>query len=177
MFVITSLFAQKKYSVEATSAQLSLEGKSLTGYRTNFDFAWEDVRKGWWKYAREFANPLNMKTYYKVTVPSSNTDGNVDLEIFTQSSDGQGGTDFFLGLENEKYKDQALSMLLDFKKEFYINDLLKQIASNQSESDKLSSAYRDTVIESERQKYLGQIKELEEANLSLKEQIKQIEKS
>ncbi len=177
MFAITSLFAQKKYSVEATSAQLSLEGKSLTGYRTNFDFAWEDVRKGWWKYAREFANPLNMKTYYKVTVPSSNTDGNVDLEIFTQSSDGQGGTDFFLGLENEKYKDQALSMLLDFKKEFYINDLLKQIASNQSESDKLSSAYRDTVIESERQKYLGQIKELEEVNLSLKEQIKQIEKS
>lgn len=176
MFACTLTFAQKKYSSKAASSQLSLEGKTLTGYTTSFDFAREDVRKGWWKYARAFGSPLNMKTYYKVTVPADRTDGNVDLEIFTQSTDGTGGTVFFLGLENDTYKDQALSMLLNFKKKFYINDLLDQITNNQIASEKLSSSYRNTVIESEQQDMLKQITDLEKANKKLKEQIKKIEK-
>ncbi len=118
-----------------------------------------------------------MKTYYKVTIPAGSTDGNVDLEIFTQTTDGTGGTDFFLGLESKEYMDQALSMLLDFKKEFYINDLVTQIAANQSKSEKLSAAYRNTVIESEQQEFLNQITELEKLNKQLKEWIKEIEKS
>lgn len=174
MFTLT--FAQKKHSSKASSSQLNLEGKALTGYTTSFDFAREDVRKGWWKFAREFGSPLNMKTYYKVTIPSERTDGNVDLEIFTQTTDGQGGTEFFLGLENKTYKDQALTMILDFKKKFYINDLLEQIETNQAKSEKLSSEYRDAVLESKQQELLKQITDLEKENQRLKEKIKKIEK-
>lgn len=177
MFVFTFTFSQKKYSEKAVASQLSLEGKALTGYSTSFDFAWEDVRKGWWRYAREFGSPLNMKTYYKVTIPSERTDGNVDLEVFTQTTDGEGGTSFFLGLENKTYKDQALTMLVDFKKKFYINDLLRQIEENQSKAEKLSSKYRDAITESDQQELLKQITGLEQANKKLKDQIKAIEKS
>ncbi|WP_436514811.1 hypothetical protein [Ekhidna sp. To15] len=176
LFVFTLTFAQKKHSSKASSSQLNLEGKALTGYTTSFDFAREDVRKGWWKFAREFGSPLNMKTYYKVTIPSERTDGNVDLEIFTQTTDGQGGTEFFLGLENKTYKDQALTMILDFKKKFYINDLLEQIETNQAKSEKLSSEYRDAVLESKQQELLKQITDLEKENQRLKEKIKKIEK-
>ncbi|MEP1034429.1 hypothetical protein [Ekhidna sp.] len=177
LFVFSLTFAQKKYSSKAASSQLTLEGKTLTGYTTSFDFAREDVRKGWWKFAREFGSPLNMKTYYKVTIPSERTDGNVDLVIYTQSNDGNGGTMFFLGLENKTYKDQALTMILDFKKKFYINDLLAQIENNQSKSEKLSVEYRDSVIESKQQELLEKIADLESINQELKEQIKKIEKS
>lgn len=170
-------FAQKKYSPKAASSQLILEGKSLTGYSTNFDFAREEVRKGWWKFAREFGSPLNMKTYYKVTIPSERTDGNIDLEIFTQTTDGQGGTDFFLGLENKTYKEQARTMLRDFKKKFYINDLLDQIDANQAKSEKLSGEYRNAVLESKQQELLNEITALEEVNQQLREQIKAIEKN
>ncbi len=177
MFVLSLTFAQKKYSPKAAPSQLTLEGKSLTGYTTSFDFAREEVRKGWWKFAREFGSPLNMKTYYKVTVPSEGTDGNVDLEIYTQTTDGKGGTQFFLGLESGTYKDQALTMILDFKKKFYINDLLAQIEENQTKSEKLSNEYREAILESKQQDLLKQITDLEDENQKLKERIKKIEKS
>lgn len=177
MFVFTFTFGQQKYSPKASSEQLTLEGKALTGYTTSFDFAREDVRKGWWKYARAFGNPLNMKTYYKVTIPSERTDGNVDLEIFTQTTGGEGGTEFFLGLANDTYTEQALTMLLDFKKKFYINNLVEQIEQNQSESEKLSSDYRDAITDTKQKELLEKITYLEQENQQLREEIKKIEKS
>ncbi len=169
-------FAQKKYSPKATAAQLSLEGKALKGYTTNFDFGWEEVRRGWWEYARAFGAPLNMKTYYKVTVPSQISDGNVDIEIFTQTTDGNGGSDFFLGVENEKYNEQALAMILDFKKEFYIKDLLERIEDKQEKADDLSDEYRDAALETKKQELLNQIAEIEKEIEGLKAEIKMIEK-
>lgn len=160
-----------------SSPQITLEGKTLIGYATQFDFSREEVRKGWWKYAREFGSPLNMQSYYKVTIPSETTNGNVDLEIYTQTTDDVQGVRFFLGLESETYKDQALTMLRDFKKKFYINSLIEEIESNQKESVKLSAEYRNEVLESKQKQLLSQITALEQANELLREQIKAIEKS
>jgi hypothetical protein len=176
LFISFSTFGQKKYDTKATSAQLSLEGKTLSGYKASFDFGWEEVRRGWWEYAREFASPLNMKTYYKVTIPSETTDGNVDLLIYTQTTDGKGGTEFFLGLENEKYKKQALTMILDFKKGFYIDDLVEQIEGKQGKADDLSRKYRDAVMETEKQQILNQLNKLEEEIEQLRAEIKSIER-
>lgn len=177
MFISFSTFGQKSFDTKAAPAQLSLEGKTLNGYKTTFDFGWEKVRRGWWEYAREFSSPLNMKTYYKVTIPSETTDGNVDLVIFTQTTDGNGGTEFFLGLENEKYKKQALTMILDFKKGFYIDDLVEQIEDKQKKADDLSNEYRDAVMETEKQQILNQLNKLEEEIEQLKAEIKSIEKT
>ncbi len=178
MFGITLSFAQKKYEAKAGASSVILEGKTLNGYKTAFDFNWEEVRKGWWQYARKFGTPLNMKSYYKVTIPSETTDGNIDLEIFTQSAEGaKGKTDFFLGLENEKYKDQALAMILDFKKEFYIGDLVSQIEKKQKKADRLSDQYRDAVLETKKEELLNQLNEIEKEIEQLKAEIKSIEKS
>ncbi len=168
-------FSQKKYVPKATAAQLSLEGKALKGYTTNFDFGWEEVRRGWWEYARAFGAPLNMKTYYKVTVPSQVNDGNVDIEIFTQTTDGNGGSDFFLGVENEKYNEQALAMILDFKKEFYINHMVEQIEKKQEKADDLCDEYRDAVLETRKQELLSQITAIEQEIEGLRQRIKTIE--
>ncbi len=177
MFAVLLTFGQKSYVPKANAAQVKLEGKSLKGYKTNFDFTWEEVRRGWWEYAREFGAPLNMKTYYKVTIPSETTDGNIDLEIFTQSTEVKGGTDFFLGLENEKFKEQAFSLILDFKKKFYIKDLVERIEEKQEKADDLSDAYRDSVIEETKQSLLNQIETIEGEVEILKRRIKEIENS
>lgn len=175
LFTLLVSFSQKKFEPKATSAQLSLEGKTLKGYTTNFDFGWEDVRRGWWEYARAFGTPLNMKTYYKVTVPSQINDGNVDIEIFTQTTDGNGGSDFFLGVENEKYDEQARTMILDFKKEFYIKDLVEQIEKKQEKADDLSDEYRDSVLETKKLELLNQISTIEKEIAQLRDRIKAIE--
>lgn len=170
-------FSQNNYGTKTESTQLSLEGKTLRGYRTNFDYGWEEVRRGWWEYARKFGSPLNMKTYYKVTIPSETTDGNVDLEIFTQTTECKGGTDFFLGLENETYKEQALALLIDFKKSFYINDLVEEIEEKQKLADDLGDEYREMVLESRKQKLLQKINQLEKEVEALKERIKEVERA
>ena len=177
MFIFSLTFAQKKYAPDAHSSQLTLEGKALAGYSSAFDFSREEVRKGWWKYAREFGSPLNMKDYYKVTIPSETTDGNVDLEIFTQTTAGEGGTLFFLGLENTKYKEQALTMLQDFKKKFYISDLLSRIDEKLDASFDLSKAYRDEILDDRKKELLRQITQLEKEVEVLKQEIRTIERS
>ncbi|WP_370088867.1 hypothetical protein [Ekhidna sp.] len=176
LFVLGTLFSQNKYDAKATPTQISLEGKTLKGYKTNFDFNWENVRRGWWKYAREFGTPLNMKTYYKVTIPSSTTDGNVDLEIFTQTTEVKGGSEFFLGLENEKYKAQAMALILDFKKKYYIDVLVATIDLNLKKANELGDRYKAATSEKEQQELLKEITELEKENDQLKEWIKGIER-
>ncbi len=170
-------FGQKEYEAKASSSVLTLEGKSLSGYKTSFDFGWEEVRKGWWKYARDFGTPLNMKTYYKVTIPSQTTDGNVNLEIFTQTTELKKGSEFFLGLQNKKYQEQALVMLLDFKKKFYIQYMVDLLNSTLAKADKLSNQYIEAETESEKKEFLEKLNELESSMEQIKERIREIEKS
>jgi len=177
LFITLSTFAQKKYDAKTSETTVSLEGKTLKGYKTNFDFSREDVRRGWWEYARKFGNPLNMKTYYKVTIPAERTDGNVDLELFTQTTGGTSGSDLFLGLELEKYKPQALGMILEFKKIFYITDLTDEINDQMDLAKDLSSSYKNSINNEERNEILVRLNLVIAKIAELKNQIKEIEKA
>ena len=116
-----------------------------------------------------------MKTYYKVTVPSERTDGNVNLEIFTQTVRGEGGTEFFTGLEGDTYQEQALVMLLDFKKKFYITELISLIEKKQEKADDLCDEYLDQVLDSKKKELLNEIAEIELEIEGLRGDIKAIE--
>lgn len=177
LFAVISVSAQKKYDTQTTVASRSLEGKSLSGYSTGFDFDKESVRRGWWEFARDFGSPLNMKEYYKVTVPSSVNEGNVDLVIYTQTEAGQSGVVFFLGVEGDNYKEQTKSLLLDFKKDFYIGNLLDRIDEKERRAKSLSSEYADSVIESRKEELLDQLTIIRGEIDVLKEEIRKIEKS
>lgn len=176
MFLGFNGFAQKEYDTRISKAETTLEGKTLKGYRTHFDYEREEVRRGWWEYAREFGTLLNMKTYYKATLPSTTTDGNVDVIIYAETAPSESGVTFFLGLAEKKYNEQAKNLLLDFKKTFYIERLLDAIKAKERELKKLSDAYRDTVLDDEQQVILGEIT-LKKATIeSLKEEIRKIER-
>ena len=176
LFIGCIVFGQKDYDTKISKTELTLEGKTLKGYTTDFDFDRESVRRGWWSYARGFGTLLNMKTYYKVTLPASSTDGNVDMVIYSQTEASSGGVKFFLGLEDSNYNDQAKNLLLDFKKNFYINDVLASIERKETEAKQLSNAYNDTVVEDERDSILEKITQIKSEIEGLKEAIKTIEK-
>lgn len=175
LFAAISVWSQKKFDNQITAASKSLEGKSLSGYSTQFDFDRESVRRGWWEYSREFGSPLNMKTYYKVKIPSTANEGNVDILIFTQTEAGTSGVVFFLGVESDQFKDQAKSLLQDFKKSFYIDDLLSQINDKQKSAKSLSDEYEDTVLDTKREELLSQITVLKDEIEKLKSEIRKIE--
>ncbi|MEM7298526.1 MAG: hypothetical protein AAF391_09710, partial [Bacteroidota bacterium] len=154
----------------------SIEGKSLDGYSTHFSFEREAVRRGWWNYSREFGSPLNMKEYYKVTVPSKTTDGNVDLIIYTQTTSVKGGASFFLGVEGEEYKEQSKNLLIDFKKGFYIDQVLEKIDVKKDEAKNLSDEYEETVLEDRRVAILNEITAIKAEIEAYKSEIRAIEK-
>lgn len=176
LFLGIFVFAQKNYDNKCSKTELTLEGKTLKGYTTNFEFDRESVRRGWWEYARAFGTLLNMKSYYKVTIPATANDGNVDLEIFSQTAPGNNGVTFFVGLEESKYNDQAKDLLLDFKKNFYIGDLVSLIQKKEAQAKSLSNTYNSSVLDEEREELLEKISQLQSEIEELKEEIKKIER-
>ena len=176
MFIGFGVFGQKKFDIETIKSETTLEGKELTGYLSAFDFDRESVRKGWWKYSRDFGLPLNMKEYYKVTIPANITDGNVDLVIYSQTEVVQDGVNFFLGLEDDKYDKQAYNLLVDFKKSFYISRLIQKIADKEVQAKKLGNAYNDAFLDSERKNILDNLLRVKSEIEELKEDIRVIER-
>lgn len=175
MFGLIQLNAQKKFDLDVESSTLDLDGKSLTGYSSSFDFTREETRNGWWKYARQFGSPLDMRTYYRVKIPSETTDGNVDLVIFTQAIEQNGQTVFSMGIEEEKYKIQVEELLKVFKREFYIQYYLDQLKLKENEATNYSEQYADTSITDEKDKILTQLNTAREAVERLKEEIRKVE--
>ena len=153
---------------------LDLESKSVVGFGTEFDFTKEQVRRGWWKYARQFGNPSDMRTYYEVTIPADATDGNVNLVIYTQTL-VEGKTIFKLGLKEEKYKSQAKELMRVFKKDFYIQFYLEQLKTKELEAQKFSSQYESAVGEEEKSAALILLDAKRDEIEFLKEEIRKIE--
>lgn len=141
MFAFTAAISQKNFNSAFEKTSFVIEGKTLAGYKTYFDFSREQVRKGWWKYSREFGSPLDMRKYYKVIIPASTNEGNVDLMIYAISTEVGENCSFFLGVEKKQYESQAAKLVRDFKKQFYIDYYLRLIEKKQEEAKQLSNEY------------------------------------
>ena len=126
----------QSFDKKITSDKLTLPNKEVTGYSTSFDFTQEEIRLAWWKYAKKFALPKNMRTHYEVRIPESESAR--EVVIYSQSFGDSKPSTFKLGIkttgmssdEKKKYSNQAKSMILDFKRWYYLRhyeDKLKKL--------------------------------------------------
>jgi len=169
--------AQKKYDSKTIQDKVTLEGKSIIGYSTNFDFNREEVRYGWWSYSRKFGNPVNMKSYYKVIIPSSTNDGNQDMMVYTQTlASPRSGVTFFLGVENQEYSEQCKSLVIAFKKKFFIDQIVEKIEHKEARAKELGEKYEKEVLDDKKQDYLNELDKILKEIVALREEIKEIEK-
>lgn len=166
--------AQVTYENFLTESSENFKNKSFNGYSTFFDFSREEVRRGWWEYAKKFGNPINMKTYYQVKVSSAYTDGNVDLMLYSKTEASDGGVSFFLGIEESDFNNQLKNLLVDFKKEFYIKKILERIEAAQKEAAKQSDDYRSTFLSDERGVILNSLSKIIRSVDSLRNEIKEV---
>jgi|GEM_PF-1304124 len=119
------------FSAQINPDKLTIDGKARDGISTSFDFPAKEVERGWWRYSREFGRPLNMRGYYKVTVPSEVNSGNVDIILLSKTLGSKTGCKFFVALDQENvpktkvaaYNAQIKTILQDFKKAYYIEEL------------------------------------------------------
>lgn len=175
LLVSTMLSAQKSFDLQTNESNFSLAEKSLIGYQSSFDFSVEEVKKGWWRYARQFGSPLDMRTHYQVKIPAESTDGNVDLFIYSETFASDGKVQFRLGLENQKYKKQAKELLRDFKKDMYIQYYLGEIKLLEIEAEKLSRNYESAISKEEESSALSGLNQKKVETEKLKEKIREIE--
>lgn len=125
---------------------MTVEGKSLDAFSTSFNYSAKEIEKEWWKYCRNFGRPVNMRTYYRVIVPSETNTGNVDLMLLARATPQQNGSVFYLGIDTEKipaakqatYQRQVRSVIGDFKKGFYLESLQDQLEREEKKAKKLS---------------------------------------
>ncbi len=174
MFSCFLISGQKKFDLGLEATSFEAEGKTLTGYSSSFDFTRDEVRKGWWRYARKFGSPLDMRTYYKVKIPSETTDGNIDLWIYTQTINEAGVVTFHVGLEESKYKVQVEELLREFKKSHYIQFYLDELKLRELEAERLSSAYESALLDEEKEKALTDLKSKQNEIEKLKGEIRVI---
>ena len=137
---------------------VEINGKLIDAFMTNLDFNEKIVKKGFWKYCKSFAHPLNQKKYYEVTIPSSENEGTVDLVIFAQSVSNDNSTDFYLAFDSRNipsnqvssYTSQTRLLLIDFKRDFYINHFQTIIDKKTNEARKMSKRY-EKLLKSEKE--------------------------
>jgi len=126
----------QSFDKKISSDKLKLPNEELAGFSTSFDFSQKKTQLAWWKYAKKFALPKNMRTHYEVTIPA--TENARSMVIFTQSLGESKPTTFKLGIktgdmskeEKQKYSKQAKAMLLDFLRWYYLRfyeELLEEL--------------------------------------------------
>lgn len=124
----------------------TIDGEVRAGFSTDFSFSAKDVERGWWRYSKAFGRLLNMKTYYRVTIPSEANQGNVDVELLAKVLRSKDGSTFFLtvngkSLPQSKQKDylnQVNAIIKDFKKSFYLDILEEQLEKEEKKAKRMS---------------------------------------
>lgn len=133
LFFLSLLVLGQSFDKKIVSNKLELPNEEIAGYSTSFDFSQDKIQLAWWKYARKFAFPKNLRTHYEVTIPA--TENVRSVVIFTQSIGEFKPTTFKLGIkigdlskeEKQKYSKQAKAMLLDFKRWYYLRYYEEQL--------------------------------------------------
>lgn len=128
---------------------MEIGSKTLKGWKTNFEFGSKEVTRGFWRYCKSFSRPLNQKKYYEVTIPASQNEGDIDIIVFGNSTGNDKKSTFQVALNPDgipkgmvaKYHGQTKKLLLDFKKDFYLNDVTKKIEKLSKDLNRLSRKY------------------------------------
>lgn len=163
-----SLDAQKTFNLSIDEARLQIKGESISGYKTDFDFIRADVRYGWWKYIRKIGNPTDMRDYYEVKIPREIAGGDEDILVYTQSVEAEEFSTFLIGSEQKSYEDQVRELLIDFKRNFYIQYYVEQIEKLEKKAQAISEGKASVT------KMLNELAEIQFEIERIKEVLKQI---
>ncbi len=171
-FICSFCSQAQNFDKNITEQKLELGDTEFTGWKTGFVFEAKDVRKGFWKYCKDFSRPYNLKTHYKVIIPSFETGSDIDVTFYSAVKKEGEHSFLFVSLDEEgipdskisDYQRQLKSMMLDFKQEYYLEDIDNSIKVVRKELKKLGRLYERHLTrgeESERYEVGNEIKRIE----------------
>lgn len=184
IFFQTTLLVAQSFDQKVDEVKMTIEGKVREGYKTNFDFPAKTIERAWWSYCRDFGRPLNMKGYYRVTIPKEVNNSDVALDLLSISSAVKIGSSFFLALDDTSlpqskvstYERQVLGILQRFKQTVYINELNEKLESLEKDAARASKKIRKREG-SAKTKALQDLADLEQSMREVREKIEHIYKA
>ncbi len=181
IFSSAGLYAQS-YDTKIEEARLTIESSLYPGFKTFLDFDYEEVRKGWWKFARDFGKPVNMRKYYETTLIHEEM---ANVKLISKSLKYGRGCMFYLTLKNEevpaglekKYLNQVKTLLFEFKQEYYLSFLQDELKTLEKQAmrvtRKLDKSRGDASAEN---KCFNELKKVNEALTNTKEKVAALSK-
>lgn len=168
-FFIATPGVTQRLDPEISETRLMISGASHAGFSTYFDQPANVIQKSWWRYAREFGRPLNMKTYYEVTIPSTENTGNVDLVLLSKTLVKGNGSTFFLTIADEQlpdnrktaYREQVRLILLEFKRVHFLDEMEELIQAQEKKVKKLSKEVEEDPLQINVQQLIKEANELD----------------
>lgn len=169
LFFMTLLAGSQAFDSRIDETSLAIAGQNQKGFLTRFTISAKQLEKAWWRYCREFGRPLNMKGYYKVTIPSELNSGNVNLNLLSKSMSSKTGSTFFLALDREgvptdkvkAYHSQVEQILQSFKVSFATEQLEEQLADLEKDAKKTSKRVAKSTGNS-KDRHLQELRKIEE---------------
>jgi len=171
----------QKFSPQIQKDKITVASKTRLGYSTSFDESAKTMERAWWSYSRQFGRPLNMRGYYKVTVPATLNEGTVDLELFSKAMSNKTGSRFYLSLNTEDlpsskvtaYNSEVKKILQSFKRSYYINLLEENIEKEEKKAIREGKKAEKSRGRS-REKALQELADLDQSLENLKTDLKSV---
>jgi len=161
LFLATVSFSQK-FENSISPSKFTIGENKYPAFKTYVDFKPAIVERGWWKFARQFGKPLNMRKYYQVTIPRE-MDGTItEIVLYSKPVVSGEGASFSLALDDqnipkekkELYLKQLKLILMEFKRYLYLEKYEEQMVAvtklaekNGSITGKLKGRAREEKLE------------------------------
>ncbi|MCV9387584.1 hypothetical protein [Reichenbachiella ulvae] len=152
ILVSTLLFAgyidskAQSYSLTISAASFEIDGKSHSGYRTEFTQPYSEIKKEWWRYVKSITYLYNAKSHYILTIPAKG-DSNTELQFISvlDKTSNKGAVlkvaPILEGLDEgqvTQFKKELKLLLVDFKIQYFTEMLQEKIEDKEKEIEKLS---------------------------------------
>lgn len=180
-FFWLSQLAAQQFTPNIYEETLTVAGAARAGYITDFPFSAKEIEKEWWRFAKEFGRPLNMRSYYETTIPSEINSGTVDVILLSKTLRKGSGSQFFLSLKADKlpkdkkdeYFNQVKQIIQNFKQSIYLDKLETGLAKLETKAARASKRV-EKADGRQRAKRIGELEQLREEIQEYKSLIKSI---
>jgi len=146
-FLLAFVGKAQKIDVTISDESIKTPKQTLEGYGIILDFPKKKIFKAWWKFSKEFSRNETRKDQIRHAIPPVDGESTVPVVFYSEITAPDSLTsklkaainDNGLSSDNiKKYSAQVRQLLIDFKVEYYRNNLQRKISSTEKQASRIS---------------------------------------
>ncbi|MDA0195517.1 MAG: hypothetical protein O2887_01765 [Bacteroidetes bacterium] len=144
-FLVSEVALSQKSKIE--SITLTIGENSLKGAAVKIDFSKEEIFKAWWKYSKGFSRTQTQKDRIMHTIPAVDGESTESVIFYSRVEKvNKNSSKLSAALDDDgmsngsvtKYQGQIKKLLIDFRLNYYTNNLQQKITETEKEAARVS---------------------------------------